>query len=73
MIYRWSLEYRKNPESAFSGNGSVRQDVASQIAVMPLHPFEVTLLWHAFSAMERVKPIRQCGEPRKPNSDNLLR
>ncbi len=52
MISRWRLEYRKNPESAFSGNGNVRQDVASQIAVMPLPPFEVTLLWHTFSAMK---------------------
>jgi hypothetical protein len=35
-----------------TGNGHVRQDVASQIAVTPLLPFGVTSLWHAFSAME---------------------
>jgi hypothetical protein len=36
----------------YSGNGHVRQDVASQIAAMPLLPFGVTSLWHAFSAMK---------------------
>ncbi len=32
---------------------TVRQEVASQIAEMPLPPFGVTLLWHAFSVMKR--------------------
>ncbi len=32
---------------------TVRQEVASQIAAMPLPPFGVTLLWHAFSVMKR--------------------
>jgi hypothetical protein len=36
----------------YTGNGHVRQDVTSQIAVMPLLPFGVTSLWHASSAME---------------------
>jgi hypothetical protein len=31
----------------------VRQEVASQIAAMPLLPLGVTLLWHAFSVMKR--------------------
>lgn len=52
MLSKWKREYKDNPTTAFSGNGSVRQDVASQIAVMPLPPFEVTLLWHVFSAMK---------------------
>src|SRR4030043_2089986 len=28
MISRWKLEYRKNPESAFSGNGNIYKDAA---------------------------------------------
>ncbi len=32
---------------------TVRQEVVSQIAEMPLPPFGVTLLWHAFSAMKK--------------------
>ena len=28
MISRWSLEYRKNPESAFSGNGNTYKETA---------------------------------------------
>ena len=28
MISRWKLEYRKNPESAFSGNGNLYKDAA---------------------------------------------
>ena len=28
MISRWKLEYRKNPESSFSGNGNIYKDAA---------------------------------------------
>ncbi len=28
MISRWRLEYRKNPESAFSGNGNIYKETA---------------------------------------------
>lgn len=28
MISRWKLEYRKNPESAFSGNGNIYKESA---------------------------------------------
>ncbi len=28
MISRWKLEYRKNPESAFSGNGNIYKEAA---------------------------------------------
>lgn len=28
MISRWRLEYRKNPESAFSGNGNICKEAA---------------------------------------------
>lgn len=28
MISRWKLEYRKNPESAFNGNGNIYKEVA---------------------------------------------
>ena len=28
MISRWELEYRKNPESAFSGNGNIYKEAA---------------------------------------------
>ncbi len=28
MISRWKLEYQKNPESAFSGNGNTYKEVA---------------------------------------------
>jgi hypothetical protein len=37
----------------YNNHCNVRQEDASQIAVMPLLPFGVTLLWHAFSVMKR--------------------
>ena len=39
---------------------------------MPLLPLGVTLLWHALSVMECVKPTGQCGKLWKSDPDNLL-
>jgi hypothetical protein len=57
----------------YTGNGHVRQDVTSQIAVMPLPPFGVTLLWHAFSAMEMCEAHKTMWKTLEVYSDNLLR
>jgi len=39
--------------NTYNNHSNVRQEDTPQNAVMPLLPFGVTLLWHAFSVMKR--------------------